>query len=137
MTGLVNELLSIQISATIPGTEGTAGLEIYVDDLPSGSSFNRGRREGERWIFTPQEFGQVELELPEGFSGRLNVEITAIAAGASRQRNLVIDVQSVTTPIATTGMPATTTPDDGGEDQCYNPPPIFLGITSGKPLYKY
>lgn len=59
----------------------------------------------------------MELVLPAGFSGRLNVEITAVAAGASRQRNLVIIVQSVTTPVATTGMSPATTPDDGGR-QC-------------------
>jgi hypothetical protein len=89
VNGVENEPLVIRIAAVIPGRSDTEGLEVYVDNVPSGSSFNLGRQEGSRWIFTPEEFGEVELSLPPAFSGRLDVEVTAVAAGASRQRTLV------------------------------------------------
>ena len=96
----------IRIAASKPGSTDTEGLEVYVDNLPSGGSFNRGRQEGDRWIFTPADFGEVELELPPEFSGRLNLMITAVANGTSRQRSLVVDIQSTmtTTEGGTTGV---------------------------------
>lgn len=113
-TGIEDVPISIQIEAIIPGQGDTDGLEIYVDNIPIGSNFNRGRQEGGRWIFTPEDFGEVELKLPPGFSGNLSVDITAVAAGAIRQRSLIIDVQpvvSTTTVIVTREIPATTTDD--------------------------
>lgn len=118
VTGREDEPLFIQIGATIPGREDATDLEVYVDNLPAGSSFNTGRRDGDRWIFTPQEFGEVQLDLPPGFSGRLDVMITASASGASRQRPLVIEIRSiVNTTVATTELPPETrASDDRGEE---------------------
>lgn len=100
----VNEPIFIHIAASRPERADTEGLEVYVDNLPSGSRFNRGRPEGDRWIFTPADFGDVELELPPGFSGRLDLVITAVADGTSRRRSLVVDIQSNTTDVVTTGQ---------------------------------
>ena len=109
VTGVENEPLLIQIDASIPGTEEREGLVVYVDNLPLGSTFNQGREEGGRWIFNPSEFGAVELNLPMDYSGRLELRITATAAGASRQRLLVIDID----PIIEMVTPTTSTPGDG------------------------
>lgn len=108
VTVLENEPIFIQIAARIPGTNDTEGLYLYVENLPARSTFSRGRREGVRWIFTPQDFGEIELVLPD-FSGMLNLEITAVTPGASRQRSLLITVHSNTTGVNTTDETATTT----------------------------
>lgn len=106
VTVVENEPIFIQIAASRPERGDTAGLEVYVDNLPSGGNFSRGRKEGDRWIFTPADFGEVELELPPHFSGRLDLEITAVADGTSRRRSLVVDIQSTvnTTDVVTTGV---------------------------------
>lgn len=63
-----------------------------------GANFSRGTKEGDRWILTPEEFGQVVLILPTNYAGTVDLEITAVAdTGASRHRSLIIDVQSLTT----------------------------------------
>lgn len=100
-----NEPIIVPIAAIIPSTSeaenvsDTEGLEIYVDNVPMGASFNRGTRDGDRWVFTPEEFGRVELDLPPDFSGTVELEITAEANGVSRHRSLDINVQ---VPITTT-----------------------------------
>ncbi len=104
VTVMVNEPIFIQIAASRPETGETRGLEVFVDNLPSSANFGRGRLEGDRWIFAPEDFGEVELEVPPDFSGRLVLEITAVADGASRRRSLVVDIQSTenTTTVETT-----------------------------------
>ena len=109
VTVLENEPIFIQIAASVPGTNSTEGLYLYVENLPARSTFSRGRREGERWIITPEDFGEIELDLPD-FLGTLNLEITAVTPGASRQRSLLVIVQSNTTDeIATTTDQASAT----------------------------
>ncbi len=116
VTGVENEPPVFQIGARIPGTADTGDLVVYVDNVPMGSSFNRGRREGDRWTFTPQDFGEVELTLPPGFSGLLEVDITAVAADASRQRSLVINIQpALTTPAVTVTRDTPMSTTEGGK----------------------
>ena len=105
VSGMENEPIFIQIAATLPDTNVTEGLQVYVDNVPADANFSNGTREGHRWVFTPEEFGQVELKLPPDFSGMINLNITAVANGASRQRTLVIDIQP---NITTTAEPITT-----------------------------
>ncbi len=66
----------------------------------------------DKMVFAPQDFGEVELNLPPGTSGRLVLEITAIADGASRHRSLFIYIHSndTTTDETTTDE---TTSDEG------------------------
>ncbi len=61
-------------------------------------------------VFAPQDFGEVELNLPPGTSGRLVLEITAIADGASRHRSLVIYIHSNDTTTDETTSDEGTTP---------------------------
>ena len=92
--GEQGEPVYIQISAIIPGRSNLTGLQVYMDNIPEGSTFSRGRRVQDRWVFTADDFGIVELNLPSEFSGELTVEVTAVAAGVSRQKALVIFVES-------------------------------------------
>ena len=100
---LENEPIPINIAASQPGASDTEGLVVYVDNAPMGATFSSGTREGDRWIFTPEEFGQVELTLPPDYAGSIDLEITAVAStGASRHRSLIVDVQRPTTePVET------------------------------------
>lgn len=105
VTVMENEPIFIHIAAYRPETGDTQGLEVYVENVPSGANFSRGRQEGDRWIFAPENFGEVELELPPDFSGRLDLEIIAVADGTSRRRSLVVAILSSdnTTGVATAG----------------------------------
>ncbi len=89
-----NEPILIRIAARRPDSDSTEGMVVFVNGVPMGSGFSMGRQDGERWVFAPQDFGEVELNLPPGTSGRLVLEITAIADGASRHRSLVIYIPS-------------------------------------------
>ena len=110
-----------QISAIIPGRSNLTGLQVYLDNIPEGSTLSRGTQEQDRWVFTTDDFGIVELNLPSEFSGELTVEVTAVAAGASRQKALVISVESVNTstqsehPENTTVPTSVTSPETIGE----------------------
>ena len=95
VNGVENQPITFQIAATIPDTDDTQGLEMYLDDVPVGSRFSHGSQVGDRWIFTPQEFGLVELNLPLDTSGRFDLQITAVANGASRSRPLILDITSI------------------------------------------
>lgn len=104
----------IPIAAVRPGTTDTEGLEVILENVPEGSNFSRGRQEGDRWIFMPQDFGEVQLELPPGYSGMLNLQITAVANGASRQRSLLINVHS-TIDTVTEGTQTAEMPTSSGD----------------------
>lgn len=99
-----NQPIFVQIAARRPDSDDTVGMEIFIDNLPMGSTFSSGRQQGTRWVFTPQDFGEVELTLPPNTPGRLVLEITAIADGISRHRSLVISIQITAT---TTNAPTT------------------------------
>lgn len=95
-----NEEIIVQIAGTLAGTNSTDGLEIFVENVPENATFSAGTRNGSRWVFTPEDFGDVELNLPEDFTGRFDLEITAVTVGASRQRNLVINIEPNSTTTA-------------------------------------
>ena len=120
--GEQGEPVYIQISAIIPGQSNLTGLRVYVDNIPEGSTFNRGTQEQDRWVFTADDFGVVELNLSSEFSGELTVEVTAVAAGVSTQKALVIFVESGNNtstqserPQNTTVPTSVTSPETRGE----------------------
>ncbi len=86
----------------IPGQSSQDGLEVLIDNVPPNVTFNRGMRVQDIWVFTPADFGVVELSLPSDYSGELSIEITAMAAGVSRQRSLIIIVDGNITSMSTT-----------------------------------
>ncbi len=133
VTATEDEPILIQIAAAIPGTDDTDGLEVYVDNIPTGSTFSRGSQEGNRWIFTPLEFGEVQLDLPPGFSGMLNLEITAVTPGASRQRLLIINIQSISnaTEAVTSETPTMTGQTVGQTPAVTGQTPAATGETPG------
>ena len=99
-----NEPIFIQIAATLAGTNDTEGLQIYLENVPENITFSVGTDMGSRWVLIPEEFGEVEVNVPEDYFGIINLEITAVVDGAMRRRNLVIDIQpniTATTMIAT------------------------------------
>ena len=101
----INGSFIIPIAAVRPGTTDTDGLVVLVENLPVGAAFSRGEQAGNQWVFTPQDFGEVELEFPSGFSGTVNLEIIASSNGASRRRFVTIDVQSTSQPVTTGETP--------------------------------
>ena len=103
-----NEEIVIQIAGSLAGTNDTDGLEILVENVPVGSTFSTGTRNGSRWVFTPEDFGEVELSLPKDYSGTFSLEITAVTQAASRRRSLVINVESNSTTTAETNTTTTT-----------------------------
>lgn len=126
VTGVENEPITFQIAATIPDTDDTQGLEMYLDYVPIGSRFSRGSQVGDRWIFTPQDFGVVELNLPVDTSGRFDLEITAVASGASRRRSLILDILSVRN---------TTDVQAPGEDCCRSLINDLFSLQKSSPAY--
>lgn len=107
VSGIENLPVRIPISARVPGERGNEGLNVYIENVPMGSSFSRGSLQDNRWLFTPQDFGVVELSLPQDISGRFAFEIVATFAGSSRQRSVIVYIQpsidrpaiSIVTPV--------------------------------------
>ena len=110
---MANETILFRIAARRPNSDSTEDMVIHVDNVPSGSTFSMGTQEGERWVFTPQDFGEVELSLPPDTSGNVALQVTAFADGATRRRTLVITVQSNETDFTTEEMPTLEVTDSG------------------------
>ena len=91
--GIVDEPVLIPIVAILPDRNTTDGLVVYVDNVPTQANFSRGTKEGNRWIFTPDEFGEIPFNLPPGFIGIIELEVTAVAFGARRQRSLAVYIR--------------------------------------------
>ena len=91
--GIVDEPVFIPIVAILPDRNTTDGLVVYVDNVPTQANFSRGTKEGNRWIFTPDEFGEIPFNLPPGFIGIIELEVTAVAFGARRQRSLAVYIR--------------------------------------------
>ena len=89
----MDEPVLIPIVALLPDRNTTDGLVVYVDNVPTQANFSRGTKEGNRWTFTPDEFGEIPFSLPPGFTGIIELEVTAIAFGARRQRSLAIYIR--------------------------------------------
>ena len=73
-------------------------LIIKIIDFPSGSTFNRGTSSGHFWILTSNDFGEVELSLPEHLSGTF--EITAEALYANSTDGRIGTVRFTVNPVA-------------------------------------
>ena len=122
MHGIVDEPVFIPIVAILPDRNTTDGLVVYVDNVPTQANFSRGTKERNRWIFTPDEFGEIPFNLPPGFTGIIELEVTAIAFGARRQRSLAIYIrQSINSTEMLTVSPTMPTEE---------PPSVSTEITS-------
>ena len=67
-------------------TETSNGLTIRITTFPSGSTFNRGHLSDEFWVLNHNNFGEIQLQLPEHSSGTYEITAEALYAGTSRTR---------------------------------------------------
>ena len=101
--GEEGESVTVFLSASLAGINGTRtdeGLVLHVDGFPRGSMFNKGSFNGSVWTFTGPDFGEVELTLPQFFSGE--VILSAIAEPVNsetlREGTLSFMVEAVANP---------------------------------------
>ena len=73
--GEENQPIIVYISAE--EVEGNTTL-IYVENFPLNTTFSKGVMAGTRWVFHPQEFGEVEIVLPEGYTGNVTLKTHAV-----------------------------------------------------------
>ena len=80
--------VTIYLSAHSPvgSTDRLSELIIKIIDFPSGSTFNRGTSSGHFWILTSNDFGEVELSLPEHLSGTFEITAEALYAYSTNRR---------------------------------------------------
>ena len=73
---------------------------IHVDGFPRGSMFNKSSFNGSVWTFTGPDFGEVELTLPQFFSGEITFKLSAVAvnSGTLRESTLSFMVEAVANP---------------------------------------
>lgn len=97
--GEEGSLLPLVLSARLTD-QSTAplGLHLQVTNVPEGSTFNKGTFSDGIWTFNHTEFGDVELTLPQDFSGSIQLEATAVSSEASKTGFLQVSVQAVADP---------------------------------------
>ena len=82
---------------------------VNVVNSPQGTTFSKGTPSGNMWTFTEEDFGEVEMSLPQHLSGNVTIEAVALTSGNSRQGS----VQFSITPVA--DAPSLTV-----QDVCYD-----------------
>ena len=97
MNGIEDSPVSIYLSAH-SSVGNSSALTIRITNYPSGSTFNTGTSSGQFWILTSNDFGEVELSLPEHSSGTF--EITAEALYANFTNGRMATVQFTVNPVA-------------------------------------
>ena len=92
--------MTIYISAHSPGRDidMSSGITIRITEFPPRSTFRSGIYNGQYWILTSSDFGEVELSLPEHSSGTF--EITAEALYANSSMGRMGTVQFTVQPVA-------------------------------------
>ena len=91
----------LTVSADVAGDNNMtirAGLIIHISQFPQGSSFNKGVFDGTSWKLDSTEFGELELYLPEFFSGNIALSIIASYNQVSREGTLAFVVEAVANP---------------------------------------
>ena len=75
----------LYLSAFIPDFDDSSytesfTLRLFIDDVPSGFSFNKGNRSGTRVTLEREEFGDIWMTPKKDFSGVVRLNITAQGA---------------------------------------------------------
>ena len=97
--GFEDNPIPIRITASLAEESAIPqDLVVQVDNFPEGSTFSRGTLNGGAWTFTPADFGDVELTLPQHLSGDILIEATALNNAASRKGSIQFVVQPVADP---------------------------------------
>ena len=65
------------------GVDTSSGITIKIIDFPAQSRFSRGTFNGQFWILTSNDFGYVELFLPEHLSGTFMITAEALYTNTS------------------------------------------------------
>ena len=74
--GEENQPIIVYISAE--EAESNATTLIYVENFPLNTTFSKGVLAGTRWVFYPQDFGEVEMVLPESYTGNITLKTHAV-----------------------------------------------------------
>ena len=53
---------------------------VYIENYPTNTTFNKGVIDGARWLFYPNDFGEVEMILPEGYTGNVSLNAHAVTS---------------------------------------------------------
>ena len=85
LNGTEDSPVVIYLSAhTIAGT--SRRLTIRITSFPFGSILNRGTFDGQFWILTSADFGQIDIVLPEHSSGLFEITAEAVYADSFHGR---------------------------------------------------
>ena len=79
--------------------EGNTTTLIHVEKFPLNTSFSKGAMAGTKWVFYPQDLGEVEMVLPESYTENVTLKTHAVTTkggeNASRVGILVFTVLPV------------------------------------------
>lgn len=98
--GIEGTPVTISLSASLTDVNVTSmeGIVIYVTGFPEGSSFNKGFSNDSVWTFAETDFGEVELTLPQYFSGDVVLMATATYSSVSRVGTVDFTVEAIPDP---------------------------------------
>ena len=104
LNGTEDRPVTVYLSAHIPGGSSSAPneLTVKITSYPSGSTFDRGMYDGQFWILTSADFGELQLSLPEHVSGIFEITAEAMLADSlsGRMGTVVFAVQPIAdTPV--------------------------------------
>ena len=81
--------IPLNINSHLIDTDGSERLVIYIDNVPSGATLNKGEplsydRSGESfWELSPEDLAGLSIALPKDFSGDFILDVSAAAIEGS------------------------------------------------------
>jgi len=103
--------IPVSIGAALVDTDGSESLSIRVSGVPAGAAFSSGTNLGSGvWSFTVAQLDGLNLLPPAGFTGTIDLSVSAIATEASN------GATATTTQAITVTIESTTTSTMGTQD---------------------
>ncbi len=100
--------IDMPVFASLADTDGSEVLSVKISGIPSGAAFDAGINNGDgSWSFTGSELQGLHLLTPAGYTGTLNLSVTATAtelsngATATSTQNMSIEVSTTTNTVST------------------------------------
>ncbi|WP_374287453.1 Ig-like domain-containing protein, partial [Pseudomonas fluvialis] len=100
-------MVKLPISARLADNDGSESMTLQLSGIPSGATLSAGSNNGDgSWTLSSADLNNLYLFTPSGFTGTLNLTITATSSEANGSSASVADTFSVT--IAATTNTVTT-----------------------------
>ncbi|MES2729487.1 MAG: Ig-like domain-containing protein [Pseudomonadota bacterium] len=85
--------IALNINAALTDNDGSETLAITIGNVPAGASLSAGINNGNgTWTLTPAQLSGLTLTPPDGFSGNINLSVTATSSENGTTANTTVNL---------------------------------------------